>query len=122
VPLRCPRPFLTSPRQPGKVSQFPALSATSHLPPSRNWTRSQCVDLRFDSPRRLQRFALVSASFPSVRPLRPPAPRPRMARDAPEPIGSVPKLAVDQVTVQIHRHRRARMPQHPLDDLGTPRR
>jgi hypothetical protein len=35
VPLRCPRPFLTSPRQPGKVSQFPALHATSHLPPSR---------------------------------------------------------------------------------------
>ena len=32
------------------------------------------------------------------------------------------QIAVDQVTVQIHRHRRGRMPQHPLDDLGTPRR
>lgn len=41
----------------------------------------------------------------------------------PEPIGSVPQIAVvDQVTVQIHRHRRGRMPQHRLDDLGTPRR
>ena len=40
------------------------------------------------------------------------------ARDAPEPIGSVPKLAVDQVTVQVHRHRRGRMPQHPLNNLG----
>jgi hypothetical protein len=61
VPLRCPRPFLTSPRQPGRVSQFPALDATCHLPPSstrlaRNVSLAQ--GLRRDlPPRGYGRFA-----------------------------------------------------------------
>ena len=36
----------------------------------------------------------------------------------PEPIGSVPQIAVDQVTVQIHRHRRGRMPSTRWTTLG----
>ena len=39
-------------------------------------------------------------------------------RDAPDNLRGLPQVAVDQVAVQVHRHRRRCVPQHPLDHLG----
>lgn len=43
--------------------------------------------------------------------------RPKCPRNVPAQPGSLPQVGIDHVAIQVHRHRRSRVPEHSLNHL-----